>query len=152
MRSRLGLLCVFALLSCGGDDAETAQERLQGDWFYEDDEYECVHVINVKDDFMEVKEVCQLEEGGVAVVLHNGFFTATADRITFDLVASSCEEPDVFESARYSFQGDTLRLVFPDGVQAYERIEPVSGAGGGSATFGCFDDDGEFIDRKVEKL
>lgn len=149
MRRMLGIAALCAVLGCGDDGGGSSpQDRLQGVWISESDEFECLYSVGFDGDYVELKEVCVLEGGGIAVVLHSGSFTATEDRVSISVEASTCANPRVARSASYSFQGESLSLVLPDGVIWFERAPPPSG-GSGSATFGCFDDEGFFEPRSI---
>lgn len=148
-------MCACAVLGCGdeGGKSETPAQRLSGHWASDDSASECMYVFSFDGvDYVELKEICELTDGSVAIVLDSGTYNATANEFTWHATESTCSDADTSsETIRYTLEGDKLTLVTEDGVLIMRRIEP-SGGSSGIAEFGCFDDEGYFDPSPLRPL
>jgi hypothetical protein len=153
VRQLLVFVGILALLGCSDDGEKSPAQRLSGNWIAEDSVDLCAVVVSFEDDYIEFKEICELTDGSLAIVIDSGFFEANDTTFTWHAEASSCADADGEpEKVRYNVEGDQLTLIWPDGVIAFTRVKKESGGPGVIADFGCFDDEGFFEPRAVQPI
>ena len=150
------LLAASVATGCG-DDGESPQERLQGNWVGETSDAVCARVLTVEGKMIELKLLCELEDGSLGLEVHTGTFTATDSEIEWRFERSTCADPGLRpespDTVRYSFVGDSLRLIMDYGAIVLKPVEePTGSVGSAEYEFGCYDADDYFEPAPIEDI
>jgi hypothetical protein len=151
MRARLLALALVAA-ACG-DGSEQEGDLIEGKWIVEDDQFDCAFGLVLDGDQFETDYICTLESGNIAIEASAGTYELDDGEFVFRTTHGSCPGSPSTERMAYKLKGDLLTVTRPAGVVVFERLAEGDGPGSsGSATYGCFDDDGFFQPMPVSKL
>jgi len=152
-RSALAMLFAGLLLGCGGDEESlSAEDRLQGKWGTLSGVNECGTFFGFDDATVEVLIVCELDDGSFGAPSTSGTFVVKEGSFTWTAKASSCPRSAVTtETVAYAFVGEQLRLTVPEGALLLERANSNGASGGGAVAYGCFDQNGTFTSRAIQR-
>jgi hypothetical protein len=152
MRLLVGFAAICLVLGCADAGVESsAAARLSGHWMTMDSTTVCWYAFSFREDgLIESKELCELRDGSLAIVVDAGRFEATDESFTWEVRESSCAYESTWPvTVRYTLQGDKLTLFTPEGALILKRLDESGGGEGGAFTFGCFDDQGVFQPRPI---
>ena len=136
------VVLLATVASCGGN-SETPKERLIGKWIYTGSsagiglQFDSDAAYSVQ-----VLQLTSTTTGNDEV--EKGAYSATDTQITFTPKMYTCPGPVPVYTLDYSFNGDSLSVLFSNGAMGFSRnTEPASS--NFIITFGCFQSDGSFV-------
>lgn len=136
---------LVALIGCG-DDSKTPQEKLVGGtWVFSNSSGSAGLDLIFNADASYSVQLLELTSTTTANdQVETGVYSASDSKITFTPQKYTCPGPDPIYRVAYTFNGESLALLFADGVIAFERYTGPA-ATNFTLTFGCFQDDGSFV-------
>jgi len=148
MKSTFGVILgtlVGMVMSCGGDDSQTPQERLVGSWVYSNSSGSTGIDLKFGSDANYSVQLLQLTSTTSANdEVETGIYSATDSTITFTPQKYTCPVPDPTYTLTYNFNGDSLAMLFSSGAIAFTRYTGPASTNA-ALTFGCFQSDGTFF-------
>jgi hypothetical protein len=144
----IGALSFLAACDSTGDSGYS----IGGTWVFEYEDYECSETLQLKGNRYTHQLICILDDDNVGNEVETGTFSTKNGEITFQPERSSCPDDDgkkrVYD---YVVFKNELELVGDRGFIRFLKLD-AKGTGQGSALFGCYDDDGEFVESPVRDL
>ncbi len=134
-----------AVAACGGGNSETPEERLIGQWVYTNSSGSTGIDVTFNTNATYTLQVMRLTSTTSANdQVETGIYSATENELTFTPQKYTCPGPVPVFTEGYSFNGDSLSMLFSDAVLVYSR-STTPAATNFSISFGCFQTDGSFV-------